>query len=56
MKILVTGGAGYIGVALINLLLNKKYHVTVLDNFAFDQQYVFLDLITNKFKSNKKYN
>ncbi len=48
MKILVTGGAGYIGVALINLLLNKKYHVTVLDNFAFDQQYVFLDLIKNK--------
>ena len=48
MKILVTGGAGYIGVALVDLLLKKKYYVTVLDNFSFNQQYVFFDLIKNK--------
>lgn len=48
MNILVTGGGGYIGIALISLLLKKKYIVTVLDNFSFDQQYVFLDLIKNK--------
>ena len=40
MKILVTGGAGYIGVALVDLLL-KKHNVTILDNFSFNQQYVF---------------
>ena len=48
MKILVTGGGGYIGVTLVNLLLDKKHDVTVLDNFVFNQQYVFLDLIKNK--------
>ena len=48
MKILVTGGAGYIGVALVDLLLKKKHNVTVLDNFCFNQQYVFFDLIKNE--------
>ena len=48
MKILVTGGAGYIGVALVDLLLKKKHNVTILDNFSFNQQYVFFDLIKNE--------
>jgi UDP-glucose 4-epimerase len=35
MKILVTGGAGYIGSILIEYLLHKDYSVTVLDNFSY---------------------
>tara|TARA_B100001057_G_scaffold497704_1_gene602583 strand:- start:3195 stop:4130 length:936 start_codon:yes stop_codon:yes gene_type:complete len=36
-KVLITGGAGYIGSILVPNLLSKGYHVTVLDNLMFDQ-------------------
>ena len=31
MKILITGGCGYVGTNLTNLLINKGHHVTVVD-------------------------
>ena len=34
MKILVTGGAGFIGKYLVKSLLEKKYDVTIFDNFS----------------------
>ena len=37
MKILITGGAGYIGSTLTDLLLSNNHDVTVIDNLMYDQ-------------------
>ena len=36
-KILITGGAGYIGSVLTEYLLKLNYEVTVIDNFLYSQ-------------------
>lgn len=36
-NILITGGAGYIGSVLTKLLVEKKYNVTIIDNFTFNK-------------------
>lgn len=38
LKILITGGAGYLGSILTEHLLAKKYKVTVLDNLMYGEQ------------------
>lgn len=47
IRILVTGGAGYIGSVLVPLLLTENYHVTVIDNLLYHQASL-LDCCHNK--------
>ena len=48
MKVLITGGAGYIGTSLIPLLLNKEYKVTVYDSLMFNNGDKLLPFISNR--------
>jgi len=45
-RVLITGGAGYIGSVLTSYLLEKGYRVTCLDNLMFRQSSP-LQFITN---------
>ncbi len=40
IKILITGGAGYIGSVLTGQLLKKKYHVTIYDNLTYGGEHL----------------
>lgn len=44
VKVLITGGAGYIGSVLVRLLLERGYNVRVLDNLSFGGEPI-LDLL-----------
>jgi nucleoside-diphosphate-sugar epimerase len=50
MKILITGGAGYLGSVLTGTLLNKGYSVTVLDKLLFNQTSLLQYTSNPKFK------
>tara|TARA_Y100001970_G_C14196755_1_gene838565 strand:+ start:379 stop:1404 length:1026 start_codon:yes stop_codon:yes gene_type:complete len=50
-RIIVTGGLGFIGSNLIDLLLNKKFEVINLDKITYSSNFYN----TKEFKKNKKY-
>ena len=50
-KIIVTGGLGFIGSNLIELLLSKNYYVINIDKVTYSSNFYN----TNDFKNNKKY-
>jgi nucleoside-diphosphate-sugar epimerase len=47
LKILVTGGAGYIGSVLTNFLAKLGHDVTIFDNFFFKQEHIKSRLLRN---------
>jgi len=49
-KVLVTGGAGYIGSVLVKLLLERGYFVRVLDNLSFGGESIVELLNNNNFE------
>ena len=47
MKVIITGGAGYIGSILTREMLKNNFKVTVFDNF-FNQSNIFNDILYDK--------
>ena len=49
MRVLITGGAGYIGSILSMDLLKSNYNVTILDSFIYNQNSLLELCYNNKF-------
>ena len=49
-RILITGGAGYIGSLLSDTLVNQGYEVTVIDNLFFNKNTIGHLIIKKNFK------
>ena len=47
-KILITGGAGYVGTTLIPLLLEREYEVTVIDSLIFNNGDRLIPFLSDK--------
>jgi len=50
VKILVTGGAGFVGCVLTPLLVNKGHHVVVYDSLLYGVDGLLFDFLYNKFR------
>ena len=50
MKVLVTGGCGYIGCILVTELLKSRHSVTVIDNFLYRQNVLLDQCFNNQFR------
>jgi nucleoside-diphosphate-sugar epimerase len=50
MKVLITGGAGYLGSVITETLLNAGYHVTCLDKLLFNQTSLLQHTSNSNFK------
>ena len=53
-KILIVGGAGYIGSVLTRYLLDKGYNVTVLDALLYNNYFGIKSLKKNKTRDHVK--
>lgn len=55
MNILITGGAGYVGGALTDILINFKHNVRVYDNLVYEDEYLKpIDFIYGDIRDRKK--